>query len=44
MGLVPVQSEGPGDMQVEVSRWPGFLEEEEEPGDRYWGGCEPLQG
>lgn len=43
MGLVPVQSEGPGDMQVEVSRWPGFLEEEE-PGDRYWGGCEPLQG
>lgn len=43
MDLVPVQSEGTGDMRVEVSRWSGFLEEEE-PGDRHWGGCEPLQG
>lgn len=43
MDLVPIQSEGPGDMRVEVSRWSGFLDEEE-PGDRYLGGCEPLRG
>lgn len=43
MDLVPIQSEGPGVLQVGVSRWSGFLDEEE-PGDRYLGGCEPLQG
>lgn len=43
MNLVTVQSQGPADMPVEVSRWSGFLDEEE-PGDRYLGGCEPLQG
>ena len=43
MDLVPIQSEGPGVLQVGVSRWSGFPDEEE-PGDRYLGWCEPLQG
>lgn len=40
---VPIQFKGAVDIQVEVSRWAGYLDEEE-LGDRYLGGYEPLQG